>query len=661
MYTSFGNQLYVLLHFSFALLLLMVWIPKWLFKLPANADRWMAGYLRIVFVYIVIGYVLVLLKLFEVLAILAVLGLYASRHYLKRTAQAARMNAFTAIGLMFYEALDVGFQLRQNWERLRARLTRKQVFERFRARPTATWWTTGALLLVLGVAAYLRFADALTQAAPAMSDGYVTLAWMKYIEQRVLFHDGIYPQGFHITLAYLHKFAAIDQLYVLKLTGPLNGVLTTYGLYFAVSRWTGNRWAGIAAAVLYGLAGVPLHGQDWIRQATTNSQEFAMVFVFPVFYFLAKYLQRGEREDLWTGAAGLSVIGLVHTLVFAYAGMGLAVVMFVGFVLSLRTMGRRVWNLTLVGAAAVVIALLPFGLGELLGRGLHGSSEEFLTSKVSVTLPDLHLWDGLALAALVPLVLAFLFRRKPFREKVFEFTAILIIAASFVLYYVAPTVTQSLVLATRTGSLWAMAIPFSVGLGLHALFLPLQRMRSLSVWQGIVCVGLVVVCVRQTQLELIDPYKMEWNHGVEQYLQIAEHNRPKTWAVISQNEGYSLVLGNGYHIYMKDFLDRYDPTLPPLTHYGWDQPDPNLPNEIYLYHEKQVFEVSTSNSVYTLLAPQYEQRKQENAKLEQWIETYKSHHAELEVFYEDETLCIYHLHKEEDTETKQQKLWGKSH
>lgn len=385
-----------------------------------------------------------------------------------------------------------------------------------------------------------------------------------------------------------------------------------------------------------------------------------MVFVFPVFYFLAKYLQRGEREDMWTGAAGLSVIGLVHSLVFAYAGMGLAIVMFVGFVLSLRTLGRRVWNLTLVGAAAVLIAVLPFGIGELLGRGLHGSSEDFLTSKVAVAPPDLHLWDFLALAALVPILLAFLFRRKPFREKVFELSGILIIAASFLLYEVAPTVTQSLVLATRTASLWAMAIPFSVGLGLHALFLPLQRMRGRSVLHAIVCVLLFVVCVRQTQLEPINPYKMEWNHGVEQYLKIAKEHRPKTWAIISQNEGYALVLGNGYHIYLKDFLEKYDPTLAPVTHYGWEKPDPNLPTEIYLYHEKQVFEVSKDNGIYSLLEPQYEQRKQENAELEKWIATYKEHHAELEVYYEDDTLCIYHLHKEEDEENKQQKVWGKS-
>lgn len=660
MYASLGNQLYVLLHYSFAFLLLMVLIPRWLFQLPASDERWMAGYLRIVFVYIVIGYVLVLLKLFEVLAILAVLGLYAARHYLKRTAKAARMNMGTAIGLMFYEALDAGFQLKQTWKTSRAQI-KPYLLSLVRSRSQSWWWMTAALLLVLGVAAYLRFYDAMVNAAPAMSDGYVTLAWMKYIEQRVLFHDGIYPQGFHITLAYLHKFAAIDQLYILKLTGPLNGVLIAYGLHFAVSRWTGNRWAGIAAAVLYGIAGVPMHGQDWIRQASTNSQEFAMVFVFPVFYFLAKYLQRGEREDLWTGAAGLSVVGLVHSLVFAYAGAGLAILLFVGFVLSLRTLGRRVWHLTLAGGAAVLLAVIPFGLGELLGRGLHGSSEDFLTSKVVVTPPELHLWDLAALAALVPLVLAFLLRRKPFREKVFELTAILLIAASFVLYYIAPTVTQSLVLATRTGSLWAMAIPFAIGLGLHAVFLPLRRMRGRSVLQAAICAVLAAVCVRQTHLEPIDPYKMEWNRGVEQYLKIAEENRPKTWAIISQSEGYSLVLGNGYHIYLKDFLERYDPTLPPVTHFGWEQPDPNLPNEIFIYQEKQVFEVSQANSIYTLLAPQYEARKQENAALEKWIAAYRANHKDLDVYYEDDTLAIYHLHKEEDAETKQQKLWGKSH
>lgn len=663
MYESVWNQLYVLLHYSFSFLLLMVWIPKWVWKGKTPEDlgeQRMAGYLRIVFIYIVAGYVLVLLKLFEVLAILALLGLYGARKYLPRAAKAARVNLATAIGLFFYEVLDLGFRWKKTWRSTWSRW--KQAWSApWRGKGVAWWLTSLALLAVLGASAYLRFQNAVVEAAPAMSDGYVTLAWMKYIEQRVLFHDGIYPQGFHIILAYLHKFAAIDQLYILKMTGPFNGVLITYGLYFAVSRFSGNRWAGIASAVVYGLAGIPLHGGDWERQASTNSQEFAMVFVFPTFYFLAKYLQRGRRDDMWTGAAGLSVIGLVHTLIFAYAGMGLAIAMFVGVLLSLRTFGRRVWHLTLVGAVSVVIAVLPFGIGELLGSGLHGSSEDFLTSKVQVAPPHLHLYDYAALVSGGLVFLGFLVRRKPLREKAMELVAVGIIAATFVLYEYGGAVTQSLVLATRSGALWAMAIPFAMGLGLHTLLRPLWRMPGCRIVHAAACAALVVYIVKGTQLQPIDAYKMEWDHGVEQYLLIAKEYRPKTWMIVSQNEGYSLVLGNGYHMYLKDLVANYDPKLPALTHNGWDKADPSVPDDIFIYNEKQVFEVSKSNSIYSLLAPQYEQRKKDNEDLAKWMAIHQQYQSDAEVFYEDDTLRIYHLHKAQDPEAKQQQLWGKAH
>ncbi|MGZ4030730.1 MAG: hypothetical protein ACXVDJ_00980 [Tumebacillaceae bacterium] len=680
MYASLWNQLYQSAHFLFSFLLLMTVVPKYLFKKATTAemedpaDRRVSRYIRIAFFYILFGYLLVLTNLFEVLAITAILLLLMCKSYLRKTAGDSRRQAVTFFALLFYETLDLGFQLKKKGPQLLARL---------RGKATALWSTAEArknllprvlLVAVLVIAGYLRFYDAWRSAAPSMSDGYVTLAWMKYLEERILthhdalFHDGIYPQGFHLTLALLHKFAAIDPLYVLRYTGPLNGLLMTYGLYFAVSRWTGNCFAGVATAALFGFGGYVLLGDDWDRQAATNSQEFAMVFAFPTFFYLTRFLQTGKREDLWTGGAGVAITGLVHTLLFAYVGMGMAVLLAVGVVLHSRAI-KRVWQLIQVGVLSVVVALVPFGLGKVLGRDVHGASEKFLESKVVVNPPDLRIWDKAALISLAVVFLLFLISRKPLRERIMYASAFWIITATFVLYEYGAAYTGNEVLAVRTSALWNLTIPFTIGLGLHGVMQLFQKVPGQRWVQAAVCVGVVVMMYTQTHFAPIVTYKMEWESGVEQYLKIAAKMPDKTWMLVTDHtEGYDEVLGSGYHMYI-DKLDGkngaiglmdYDPALPAFTRNGWTAPDPNVPFDVYIYEEKHVFEVSKSNSIYDKLKDEYADRAKEQAELAKWIATYKQHHNDLQVYFEDANLRIYHIHRTEDEDHKQEQIWGGS-
>jgi hypothetical protein len=519
------------------------------------------------------------------------------------------------------------------------------------------------LASVIGCSAYVRFYDAWTSPAPGLSDGYVTLAWMKYVNSRDLFHDGIYPQGFHIFLAYLKKFAAIDSLYVLKYTGPLNGVLICAGLYFTISRFGGNRYAGIAAAALYGLGGTSLHGADWVRQAATNSQEFALVFVFPTFYFMVRYLQEGRRQDLLTALAGCAVTGLVHTLVFAFTGLGVGVLLVVGLLLHPRLLWKRMSRLAAGALATVVLSVLPLGLGYALGKKVHSSSEEFLVSQAKVTPPDLTGWDVAALCALAILFLAallILFARRPAADKIAVWFAALLGAGTFALYEFGGTVTQSLVLASRSGALWVPALSFCIGAaGCVIARVPLPSvLRDGMQAASILLLGAWLVTL--THLTPIVPYKMEWEANVEQYLRIADERRPNTWIIFSQNEEYALSLGVGYHDYIKMLVETYDPTRPPLTRRGAAEPDPNVPKHIYIFQEKKVFRVAKDNAIYSLLESVYEQREQDNKKLDKWLESYRKWNGDVEVFYEDDHLVVYHLQRLDERVQDAEKIWGNS-
>ncbi|MGB8956506.1 MAG: hypothetical protein WCC10_14115 [Tumebacillaceae bacterium] len=664
MYASLANHVYHLAHFLFAVLFLMVVVPRYLFRQLKDdmpEERLAAGVMRVAFLYIVMGYVLVVTQLFEWLSVMTVLLLLAFRGYLRRSAWRERADVKTAVALVFYGLLDVGFRLK-HW--LKNRWLGIRFGWRQRLKSALHWQRVlpaALMLAILASSAYLRYYNAWTSAAPGMSDGYVTLAWLKYINQRILFHDGIYPAGFHIHLALFQKFSAIDQLYILNYTGPLVAVMIALSLYFTTYCFTGNRYAGIVAAALYGLGGTVIHGSDWARQASTNSQEFAMVFALPSLWFFARYLRHGRIADFWTAFAGCAVVGLVHEVVFGMVGMGMGVLIMIALILHAKHYWARIWPLIVAGVDCVIIALLPIVFGMAIGKKTHGSSEEFLLASAKFLPPDLRFWDVVALASLGLTFLAALVSRTRWRDRVAEWAVFGIGAATFLLYEFGGPLTNNEVIATRSGSLWALAMPVLIGAGLHAVWSLFRRWASVqALVQTATCAALIALLVKQTGMEPIKPYKMEWEAGAEQYLRIADTYIPKTWMIVSHKEGYALVLGNGYHMYLKDLIDKYDPILPPLTKKDANEPDPMIPHDNFIYNEKKVFEVSPDNSVYVLEKPNYEEYKKENAELQWWMDTYQAVHGQVDIFYEDDNLRIYHIVQPEGFESKQKRIWGSS-
>ncbi|HEU4963924.1 MAG TPA: hypothetical protein VFV52_08735 [Bacilli bacterium] len=662
MYSSWGNQLYHLAHYFFALLFLMWVVPRLLTAYPSEdaVERRLARFLQTLFFYILLGYVLVVIRLYEALALIGVFALLAGWRFWRGKGKQARELWQEQTGKRFYGLLDSGMQAKRRWQEWRVQAyatARRRLREWVRS---GKWWPDSLLGLVIGGTVYLRFYDPWTSPAPGMSDGVVTLAWMKYISARALFHDDIYPQGFHIFLSYLHKFAAIDQLYILKYTGPLNGVLISWGLYFAVSRWSGNRYAGILACAVYGLGGAFLHGGDWERQAATNSQEFAYVWVFPAFYYMVRYLQHGRRQDLLTAAAACAIVGLVHSLAFGFVGIGVGGLLLLGVTLKPRLTAKRAWWLAVAAVGGVVVSVLPAGLGLLLGRSFHESSEEFLTATAVVTAPELQLWDYAALGALglvLVSALVSLFGKRQV-ERLPEWFVAGLGLGTFALYEYGAVVTQSVFLESRTGSLWVLMLPACLGMGAAVVWQWLRPRFLQAVVPGMACLALFVGLGAETGFAPAMPYKMEWDSGVEQYLHITQVNRPQTWILFSDaNGGYALAYGNGYHNNLRYLVETYDPAKPPLTLQGAATPDLNIPPDVYIYREKELYR-DVNGEIVNSGDLTGEEKVEDIRLLDDWLRAYENANGQPEVFYEDEHLVVYHLHREDQVDEEQATIWG---
>ncbi len=396
----------ILIRYAFAFITVCIFCPVIVFsKVGDNKlESFFANFSRIVFTLIIAGYILVFIKLFELIVLISIVAIFAARKVIFIKFYKSDRNIRKELKLWAYDYSDGLIKLSKL---LGSRLTlwKNDLKDRFVSFFKNQHYNIISLSLIFIYSGWMRFYDVIINAAPAMSDAYVTLAWIKYINRRILFHDGIYPMGFHIYQAVLHKFSAMDPLFILKITGPLNSILIILGIYFLVSRLLKNIQAGIAAAAIYGVFNVYL-ANDVERQVATNSQEFAFVFILPCIWFLYKYIVNRDKNDLYAAGAALAVIGLVHTLAIAFVLLITSILILALLVTNARVFRETFLKILLTGATAFFISMVPLGLGLLSGKSFHGTSLDFATAQASyIEYPKLMLPDYMTVASLFLLAL----------------------------------------------------------------------------------------------------------------------------------------------------------------------------------------------------------------------------------------------------------------
>jgi len=661
-YATIGTQFFPLAHYLVALLFLFIVLPKFLFSATYEGwtDRWLAAYIKMVFFLIIIGYVLVITKLYEVLSLSVLFIVIIGYRFIKRE-QGKRTGTLNGHlikrvfnlldGLFKFRISDIKTFIIRGGTRMKSSLQQNFSWSLLLEGLT--------LAIIIGGSAYLRFYDAFAHAAPPMADSYVTLAWMKYIDARELFHDGIYPQGFHIYLATIFKFAAVDALYILRYTGPLNAVLFTLGLYMVIRKLTKSGFGSLAAALIFGLYwAVPsLSPMEIDRQAATNSQEFAFIFIFPAIYFLMKYVLNKHKEDLKVGLVCTAIIGLVHSLAFALAGLLIGVLIVSALLVTKQNLKPAI-HVTIGAIIAVVFSLVPLGAGYLLGKDFHSSSAEYLVDRKEAvfTYPDLTYVDTIALGFCLLLFLCIFVKKNSAKDRLIALFTVVAGLSVFTLYYAGGAWTGSTLIANRSHELWGLLMPFCVGISISFLVKWVKEK-----WEYFLYVPLILLIVFSLVLYKpmpIIPYKLEHSENIEQYLKIQDDYLPKTWMIVSQSEGYSVSLGTGFHMHLGDFLQNYRPDGKALTRRDDGTIDTNLSPHIFIFMEKKLFQVSESNSVYELLKPEYERKVTEYKQLSEWMKVHEQSGFEVETYFENENIRVYHLQTSEEDSLLIKNMWG---
>lgn len=638
-----SNQLLNFSRYAIAFILVFGVFPYFIFSKQSEdkLENVISRFIKMVFLIIILGYILVVTKLFEILGILFFLVAIFIYTYIRRKGMPELRKVINSINALIYSLADGEIRPKDLVKKAfvgigsRIRALIKKIFMN-----VLNLSESILAFFVFIYSGYLRLYDVYFHAAPALSDGNVTLAWMKYISNRIIFHDGIYPQGFHICLAIIQKFSAADPLYILKYSGPVNCVFISAGLYFAISRLTARKGPAIVAAFIYGGLGQYLTSL-WVRQAATNSQEFSFVFVIPTLYFFYKYLEDLDKKYLYTAFIGITVTGLTHTLAFAFTAYGVIVILLTAFLQNIGKYYKALLSVFLLGLLSGLIMASSLGLGSILGIGLHGASEEFLLSQNSdIVKPVLIISDYAAICSLILMLIYTLFSWKNKKERFMASCFTAFGAASFLLYYYGGYITKSGVLDSRARDLWAFVSPFCIGLGVYALGQVIKHMRVKRIWEVAVSLSLIVFTVGYLKPAPIIPYKMLYDASVEQYLKISQSCRPTEWRIIGNTDMYALVYGIGYINYVGEFLNDNNPEDKKISFVLNGKRVELNDQDIFIFLEKKVLRTDFEN-----LQELYDEREKEILPLEKWIESYSKIHDNISVYYEDENITVYHIHQ----------------
>lgn len=600
MVAYFLDQFMHIFHYITSLLIILVLLPRLIFlnKYNDGVERIAAEMIKMSFILIILGYLLVIFKLFEVLSIVFLLFLIGKKIYSIQRKRGSLEESLTHIEALMYDYFEGKYKLRQ--------VISSYLFDRYSdlntmikesVSPPLRLVGTIMMLSIILFASSIRFYDLFIHTAPSYGNRYTTLKWIKDIRGNQFLSDGVFPQGFHIFWATIQEFTRIDALYLFNYMGPFIHILIMLSIYFVLSRLLHNRYAGVAGMMVYALLGEYIDPLYWEWQVEADAGTFAYIFIVPTLYFLITYL-RGMNPDAFQAFfAGMSVIAFTHPIIFIQLSIGIGIISFTLYLTKRKIRHASVPKVFLAWSMALGLSLIPILIGVLVGKGVHPAFYQLFQSDF---------------------------------ENRFMLTA-------------TPSVLP-IVLSVLAGFVW-IAISQIVA-------------RNREMLEASLLGGLFIFCLSVTTLQPIQPLKIDWDASVTSYLSIAKEYPPRAWMIVSKESFTPIVQGKGYHMNISYLVLHYNPTKPSLTRIDSEKPDMNVAPHVFIYYEKEIREESDYKKINSHFSRLYTRWKGDMQLLDEWIKMYAESKHQLDIYYEDKNLVIYHLEREEDRDQINRNIWG---
>lgn len=194
--------------------------------------------------------------------------------------------------------------------------------------------------------------------------------WINAMSDNHIFVAGVYPQGFHCVIYYLHTVFGIYTFVMLRVFGLVSALMVNLALLAFLKACGRTKYTAYAAMLFYLLANV-WNKDTYTRFYSALPQEFGMIFILPAITFLVLFLQEKKKQYLVFFAMSFSATLSIHFYNTMIAGI-FCVAVAVGYAGVLFR--RKVFfPVMAAGLLSVFVAVLPMGIAYATGTPLEGS------------------------------------------------------------------------------------------------------------------------------------------------------------------------------------------------------------------------------------------------------------------------------------------------
>lgn len=422
------------------------------------------------------------------------------------------------------------------------------------------------LAVVIGVAAWERFAPVFASAALPYSDAPIELAWMKFIIHGNLYNAQVYPRGLYAIMSLLSSFSGTSPVIVLRLSTPFLSIGVLVAASYFVWRMTRSLTAAAVTALL--LSAVPiLPFADIGNYLAAISEQFGTIFTLLFAAFAADFIRKGDSRDAWTAAAAAGIDVFTHPVPTALLILALVGSCVVGLLLKGKVGVTRSFRLLLLVGGAAAVAALPLAWALLGGEPWHASSIQFLNLSAPTLLPAVPPLMALSLSVLVfgviVTVLASKFSRRGEDQDHFTGLALLAgVALSISLLYVLPYIgIKSAAVFARGNQGATIGAAIASGLVWTLIEGSLAR-RFYLVLPITAAIILLAFRYYPPAPDTKGLYNYYTDQMIYQFLRADATFVPETWTLVTGDTGYALAVDESFHQYPGNFVQMAD-HLPP--------------------------------------------------------------------------------------------------
>lgn len=223
---------------------------------------------------------------------------------------------------------------------------------------------------ILLIFTYYYSYHALNIVSYAAPDEEVHLYWVQSLISGELFPAGVYPFGMHCVEAAMCLIFQLNAVTVARNLGPIVGVIVMLMMYFLLKQISRVKFAPAFGMFLFAIADVVVYS-TYNRFYATIPQEYAMMFMAPVIYYVFRYLKEKNKLDLILLGISFSITFAVHfyvSIICVYFFIGVGIVYLVRIIKQ-----KMLLPLLVCGMISLVVAAAPLGIGLLCGWELEQS------------------------------------------------------------------------------------------------------------------------------------------------------------------------------------------------------------------------------------------------------------------------------------------------